>query len=367
MRNSGITGLHRHPLAHAGAIAMQDVTLRYANHAPAALSRFSLRAGCGEFVSIVGQSGAGKTTALRVIAGFERIEAGEVWIDGRLVASAARHTEPEMRRMGLVFQHYALFPHLTVAQNVEFSLRGPIDRGRRRRLNAMMEITGLTELVHRYPHELSGGQQQRVALVRALASEPLAVLLDEPFSNLDRELRITLRREIQRIVATAGVTTILVTHDGEEALAISDSLVVMRAGRVEQCGSPEEVYSRPRTPDVAALVGPCNIVAGVVEKGRVRTEMGEFAIAEPADSSTATAPVAVLLRAPELEISAQGSRPAGRILYREFRGEFTEFGVVYPSKTIIQVRHPSSDRFSIGDQVSIDHRRGSAVVVFPQL
>ena len=333
-------------------------------HRPA-LDRFSLRAGCGEFVSIVGHSGAGKTTALRVIAGFERIESGEVWIDGHQVESPPHHIEPEMRRMGLVFQNYALFPHLTVQQNVQFSLPKRIDNSRRRRLSEMMEMTGLTGLAHRYPHELSGGQQQRVALVRALACDPLAVLLDEPFSNLDRELRITLRREIQRIVAAAGVTTILVTHDGEEALAISDSIVVMRAGAVEQYGSPEEVYSHPHSSDVAALVGPCNLVPGVAADGTVRTEMGDFAIVTPAAFSAAT-PVTVLLRAPELEISTNAARPLGRILYREFRGEFTEFGIIYPSGTIIQVHHPTSAYFSSSDQVSIDHRRSSAVIVFPR-
>ncbi|MDA0677197.1 MAG: ABC transporter ATP-binding protein, partial [Chloroflexi bacterium] len=203
-------------------LQVEDVTVQYDAASTPALSHFDFEVKAGEFVSLLGSSGAGKTTALRVIAGFERIRSGYVRIGGRLVESAFAHVPPDRRRVGLVFQDYALFPHLTVQGNIEFGLSGMDSARKKSQVAKMIDVTGLNGLEGRYTHELSGGQQQRVALARALAPNPVAMLLDEPFSNLDRQLSSTLRRDVKSILREAGATAVLVTHDREEALALAD-------------------------------------------------------------------------------------------------------------------------------------------------
>jgi iron(III) transport system ATP-binding protein len=207
------------PARRGAVIQVEDVSVQYEAADGPALAHFDFEVRAGEFISLLGHSGVGKTTALRVIAGFEKVHSGYVRIGGRLVASSFAHVPPDKRRVGLVFQDYALFPHLTVKANIEFGLSG-MDRSlRREQVKKMVELTGLTGLEKRYAHELSGGQQQRVALARALAPAPVAVLMDEPFSNLDRQLRASLRREVRMILKDAGATAVLVTHDREEAFA----------------------------------------------------------------------------------------------------------------------------------------------------
>ena len=200
-----------------GVIHLQGVECSYPGSDEPAISNFNLLVRPGEFVSILGRSGAGKTTALRVVAGFEQVSSGYVRVGGQLVGSSFVHIPPDERRIGLVFQDYALFPHLSVAKNVEFGLKDlPADE-RRSRIVPVLKMVGMSGYESRYVHELSGGQQQRVAIARALAPDPVALLLDEPFSNLDRQLRAALRRDIKKIVAETGATTLLVTHDREEA------------------------------------------------------------------------------------------------------------------------------------------------------
>ena len=348
-----------------GLIHVDDITCSYPGSTKPALVGFSLLAQSGEFVSVLGRSGAGKTTALRALAGFERVESGYVRLGGQLVGSSFVHVPPDKRNVGLVFQDYALFPHLTVAQNVRFGLDSKDGRAQRQRIGFMLELTGLSGLERRYVHELSGGQQQRVALARALAPEPVALLLDEPFSNLDRELRAGLRREVRQIVKEAGATTILVTHDREEALALADRIAVMGNGRVDQIGAPAEVYAAPVSPAVASLVGPCMLAPGVIAGGQVKTEAGQFPVNGAAGAHADGAPVLALLRASELEITLSTGESNARVVYREFRGEFTEYGIRLPSGVTVRVRRRSADPFNDGDRVHIRERPGHKITVFP--
>jgi putative spermidine/putrescine transport system ATP-binding protein len=250
-------------------IALRNVSKQFG--ATSAVDALSLEVGTGELVSLVGGSGCGKTTTLRMIAGFERPDAGEIWFGDRIV----NMVPPRKRGVGIVFQSYALFPTLTVAENIAFGLRvarWPEARIRER-VGEMVELTKLTGLEQRFANQLSGGQQQRVALARALARRPDVLLLDEPLSALDAKIRLRLRAELRKIQQDLGITTLYVTHDQEEALSIADRIAVMRDGRIEQVGAPEEIYATPRTDFVADFIGitnllPCRVLSsadGVVE------------------------------------------------------------------------------------------------------
>src|SRR5262245_46366879 len=236
-----------------------------------ALQGIDLGLASGEFVSLLGPSGCGKTTALRLVAGFDRPDSGNILVDGRDLT----RTPPNKRDMGMVFQAYSLFPNMTAEQNVEYGLRirrtGKTQR--RGRSGELLELVGLGHATKRYPHQLSGGMQQRVAPARALAIEPSVLLLDEPLSALDAKVRVQLREEIRRIQLELGITTLYVTHDQEEALSISDRVAVMYGGRIEQIGSPAEMYGNPATPFVAEFIGTMNrITATVGEEGVIDYE-----------------------------------------------------------------------------------------------
>jgi putative spermidine/putrescine transport system ATP-binding protein len=232
-----------------------------------ALDGIEIELGEGEFLSLLGPSGCGKTTALRLVAGFDRPDAGRIVVDGKDLTNVS----PSKRDMGMVFQAYSLFPNMTARDNVAFGLR---IRGRKRadrdgRVDELLELVGLGHAGDRYPHQLSGGMQQRVALARALAIEPRVLLLDEPLSALDAKVRVQLREEIRRIQLDLGITTLYVTHDQEEALSVSDHVAVMYGGRIEQMGSPAEMYSAPATPFVAEFIGTMNRLEGTVVDGGV--------------------------------------------------------------------------------------------------
>jgi len=230
----------------------------------------TLRVGHGELVALLGPSGSGKTTLLRVIAGFERPDAGRVAIGGHAVAGNGTWVEPEHRRIGMVFQDGALFPHLTVEGNVGFGA------SRRERVAACLELVGLADRGRSYPHELSGGESQRVALARALAADPEVVLLDEPFASLDAGLREALRTEVVDILRRAGTSALLVTHDQAEALSLAGTVAVMRAGRIEQVGTPEEIYERPHNRWLAEFLGEADVLPGTASEGVVECELGRF-------------------------------------------------------------------------------------------
>ena len=312
----------------------------------------------GEVVALLGPSGCGKTTLLRLIAGFEEPDAGSVAVAGERVAGAGAWVPPERRRVGMVFQDYALFPHLTVAENVGFGLRR---RERAQRVPMLLALVGLCGLGHRYPHELSGGQQQRVALARALAPGPELVLLDEPWSNVDPQLRGELREEVSAILRPLQVTVVLVTHDREEAFSLADRIALMRDGTVVQEGPPEELYLRPSSRWVAGFVGAGNFLPGRVEAGTVVTPLGAF----PANGAAGSGgPVEVLVRPELLELSTDPAGPA-EVVGREFRGHDVFYRVLLDGVELVSHR-PSTEVVALGSRVRIRLHAGH-VPVFPTL
>ncbi len=351
-----------------GVIHLQGVECRYLGSDTPAISDFNLLVRPGEFVSILGRSGAGKTTALRVIAGFEQVSDGYIRIGGKLVGTSFVHVPPDQRRIGLVFQDYALFPHLTVAKNIEFGLKDlPADE-RRVRIAPVLKMVGMSGYESRYVHELSGGQQQRVAIARALAPDPVALLLDEPFSNLDRQLRAALRRDIKKIVHETGATTLLVTHDREEALATSDRIAVMGDNCIEQIGTPEDVYQNPISAAVARLIGPCELIPGVYRGEVVVTEAGVFPVRVTTENSILDGrQVLALMRTSELEIELAGEddQRTAMVEAREFEGEFSEYSIRLDSGTLLRVRRRAANGIELGSRVTVCARDGSKVIVFP--
>jgi len=351
--------------SETGIVHLEEVSCSYPGSASPAISDFNLRVRPGEFVSILGRSGVGKTTALRVVAGLEQVSTGYVRIGGQLVGSSFVHVPTDRRRIGFVFQDYALFPHLSVKRNVEFGLRGLPSEEKTSRVGPILEMIGMSGYELRNVHELSGGQQQRVAIARALAPDPVALLLDEPFSNLDRQLRGVLRRDIKRIVTEIGATTLLVTHDREEALATSDRIAVMGNRFIEQIGTPEEVYQNPVSGSVAQMIGPCELVPGTYNAGKVETEVGNLS-ARASASIIDNQKVLVLMRPSELEVTAASKveSSTARIEQKEYQGEFTEYGVRLDSGVLLRVRRRASDALAEGQSVIIKTRNNSAVLVF---
>lgn len=258
---------------------IRDATKQYSPNTPPAVDAVTLTLHSGDILSFLGPSGCGKTTLLRLIAGFERLDGGTIEIAGCKVSGLGHWLPPEKRGVGMVFQDYALFPHLSVAQNIAFGLsnsNGKLSATAKQRVGEVLALVGLQELEGRYPHQLSGGQQQRVALARALAPHPQLVLLDEPLSNLDSQVRLRLRQEVRDILKAAGTSAIFVTHDQEEALSISDWVAVMRQGKLEQFGKPEAIYQDPATRFVAEFVAQANLIPAQREGTVWVTEIGRF-------------------------------------------------------------------------------------------
>lgn len=307
-------------------LALRELSKRYPGAKDYAVHGISLRVEKGEVLALVGESGSGKTTLLRMIAGLETPTHGEIEIAGRLVHGRGVSTPPERRGVGLVFQDYALFPHLTVERNVAYGINGGSRKARRERAREVLELVGLEELRERYPHELSGGQQQRVALARALAPEPTIVLLDEPFSNLDAALKSRLRDELGDLIRKTGSTAIFVLHDSEDALALGDRIAIMRNGTIWQEGAPQMVYARPRDGYVARFFGETNLIPAEVESYGFHTPLGFHPTPAP---NGKPGPATIALYPEELELSeieVEGGVPA-TVVRSIFRGSHQQITV----------------------------------------
>jgi len=335
-----------------GMICLHGVSKRYGS--VSAVEHAQLCVERGEFVALLGPSGCGKTTLLRLIAGFEEPDAGEIKLHDKLVATPGFWTAPERRKVGMVFQDYALFPHLTVAENVGFGLPR---KARATRVPIVLALVDLCGMGERYPHELSGGQQQRVALARALAPGPELVLLDEPWSNIDPQLRGSLRDELARILRAINVTVVLVTHDREEAFSLADRIALMREGTVVQEGTPEEIYLQPASRWAAEFVGAGNFLKGTLTDGIVATPVGRFAALNPNGATD----VEVLIR-PELLELEPDPRGDAEVVSREFRGHDVFYRVLMDGVELVSQR-PSNEIVALGERVNV-RPHASRVTVF---
>jgi len=330
-------------------LTLEHVTKRFEAGGAPAVDDLSLAVERGRILALLGPSGCGKTTTLRLIAGFETPDAGRITIAGRTVADGrdGAHVEPEARGVGIVFQDYALFPHLTVGENVAFGLPRSGRSARGERVGQILDLVGLAELADRYPHELSGGQQQRVAVARALAPAPAVILLDEPFSNLDADLRAQMRDEVEKILRSTGTTAIFVTHDQEEAFTIADQVGVLDCGRLEQLGPPEAIYHHPATPFVAEFVGAADFLPGIVTSQGIVTEIGVFGNVEAREPGEK---VRVMIRPDDVTFVPD---PQGEavILRRSFRGSENLYSLGLPSGHRVHSSQPSSAAFATGTRV----------------
>ncbi len=318
----------------------------------AVLDGISFSVSPGMIACLLGASGCGKTTALRCIAGFEPVRRGKVMLDGIVMSAPGVSVPPEQRKIGVVFQDYALFPHLTVTGNVGFGLHGETPAARNRRVDELLAIVGLTQLGRNYPQELSGGQQQRVALARALAPRPRLLLLDEPFSNLDVEMRERLSVEVRDIIKREQTTAVMVTHDQNEAFNLADEIGIMNQGRIEQWDAPYRLYHEPRTRFAAEFIGQGHFLPGtVLADGRVKFALGEF---RP-DSMPLPPPgnrVDVLLR-PDDVLHDDASPLKATVVHRAFRGSAFLYTLRLADGALVYSLVPSHHNHAIGEQVGI--------------
>lgn len=311
----------------------------------------------GEFMALLGPSGCGKTTILRMIAGLEKPDQGEIYLDGHLVADENTFVPPNRRRIGMVFQDYALFPHMTVEKNIAYGL--PRSSNQKKTVENMLKLVGLEGLKNRYPRELSGGQQQRVALARALAPQPQTLLLDEPFSNLDTALRVQVREEVRKIIKEAGVSTILVTHDQDEAMSMADTIGIMLRGTIEQIGTPRTLYENPKSLAIANFLGETNHLPGEAQGDKVLTTLGELPLQVPIQGN-----VEVLLRPTDLHLSQNGHGTPAVVSHTTYYGHRQTIWVKLADDTSLKVTSEAHEDYKAGDQVKILVRH--AVVAFPR-
>jgi len=357
---TGITGIRR----KRRDSAVTDVALRCAGVSKTfgdvvAVEEFDIEVKRGQILALVGPSGCGKTTVLRMVAGLEALDTGRIEIGGELVASSWLHTGPDKRSVGIVFQDYALFPHMTVEANVGYGLER---KGRTERVEEALELVGLEGLGKRLPSELSGGQQQRVALARTLASSPDVLLLDEPFSNLDAGLRERVRAEIREILKAAGTTTLFVTHDQQEALFMGDLVGVQVGGRIEQVDVPERVFHRPATTVVARFMGMADFLPVEALGTRLVTEAGP-ARAVPGFEPPEDASLEVMAR-PDDFVLAPSEEGQGVVIDRVFQGWAYTYDVRLDSGLHIHCQMPHLLTIEVGQRVLVNLRRDHPQMFF---
>ena len=347
---------------HQSHVELSGLWHRYEGTEGYTLRGIDLQLRPGELVGLLGPSGCGKTTLLRLIAGFERPERGAVMIAGRQVAGEERWLVPERRGVGMVFQDYALFPHLTAWRNLCFGLRRGEDTARAAWL---LELLGLDGLERRYPHELSGGQRQRLALARALAPRPSVVLLDEPFSNLDVEVRLRLRAELPQVLSQCGACGLIVTHDPEEALAICDRVAVLCDGVLHQCATPRELVQRPATSFVGRFVLQGNLLPVRASRGLFTTPLGQLRPLEPTPQRLDAEQAAEVMVSPESIALVPDRAGEARVLGREFLGREWLYQLRQDDLNL-RLRLPLGEEYGHGQRCRLQLRRGHGATLFPQ-
>jgi iron(III) transport system ATP-binding protein len=326
-----------------------------------AIDQLDLEVQRGEILTVLGPSGCGKTTFLRLLAGFEQPTQGKVFLGGQVVANRRRFVPPESREVGMVFQEHALFPHLTVFENIAYGLQKFPTRERGDTVHSMLTLVGLENYSGRFPHELSGGERQRVALARALAPRPILILLDEPFSNLDADRRWKMRDEVRAILTGIDATAIFVTHDQDEALFMGDRLAVIRSGALEQIGTPEDVFHNPETRFVAEFMGQTEFLPGQVIEGGIDTEVGF--LRQPTDFPVGT-PLDIAIRPDDVSFEPRADGD-GLVLARHFKGESNLYRLRLPSGRLIHSIQPHTRIISPGTRVKIFADPGHTLSYFP--
>ncbi|SFG43379.1 iron(III) transport system ATP-binding protein [Halopelagius inordinatus] len=335
-------------------LVLSDVQKRYGTET--AVSGVDLTVRDGELLTLLGPSGCGKTTTLRMIAGLTDPTAGTVTVAGDSVAGDGASVPPEKRDVGMVFQEFALFPHLTVAENVAFGLDDPDSEAAAARVAELLELVGLEAYGDRTPDDLSGGQRQRVALARSLAPEPDVLLLDEPFSNLDVRLRVKMREEVRRILKEAGVTAVSVTHDQEEALSISDRVAIMNDGQIEQIGRPGEVFEHPESRFVASFLGQAGFLPARIGESSVETPIGSYdrGLLKGVTEEYVGATVDVLVRPDDLRATPTAEANAdGHVVRRQYTGPSFVYHVELSDGSVVRCLHNHAEDFEIGEPVAV--------------
>jgi iron(III) transport system ATP-binding protein len=335
-------------------LELEDVVKQFGSETAVGGVDLSVRE--GELLTLLGPSGCGKTTTLRAIAGLEEPTAGTVSVAGVVVAGDGPTVPPEQRDVGMVFQEFALFPHLTVAENIAFGLENPDSAAADERVAELLDLVGLDGYGDRSPGDLSGGQRQRVALARSLAPEPDVLLLDEPFSNLDVRLRVEMREEVTRILDEAGVTAVSVTHDQEEALSISDRVAVMHDGHVEQVGTPAQLFEQPKSRFVASFLGQASFLPGRVGEETVETDIGSYsrALLQGISDEYAGVTVDVLVRPDDLRLTPVGEAEAdGTVIRRQYTGPSFVYHVELTDGSVVRCLHNHAEVFETGEPVRV--------------
>ena len=343
------------------ALEVRNLLKHFYGTQQSAVNYISFELSSGEILALVGPSGCGKTTTLRIIAGLERPDSGVVRLNDQVVASESVFVPPEKRGVSMVFQDHALFPHLTVSENIAFGLRGQSPAEIKKTVGEMLHLVGLLPLSKRYPHALSGGERQRVALARALAPRPVLVLMDEPFSSLDADLRMEMREHVRRILKSIRATVVFVTHDQEEALYMGDRLAVLQSGHLEQIGTPEEIFHESNTRFVAEFMGDSDFLKGKVTKTGIQTEIG---LLEQVVDLPVSTQVELAVRADDISFQIDGSGNS-LIVERFFRGAYNLYRLRLDSGQTVHASTDHTQILPVGTRVRAFISAEHSLTVFP--